>query len=847
MQSNTDISIDDLYVPHYISSGKISLDDPLDVWKPIDPVDFLLKEKRLVVLGDPGTGKSTLVNWFAWYLASGFSRRLPGDLDGLLPLPIVLRDLIPTALEGVEDLVDSFLRLPVAARLPRDVVLEYVLSGRCLFLIDGLDEVAQSFGLSVHTIMSAAEGYGYYLLTSRIVGYSNLSDSKGSHPKSSQTKVGVLESPLPKVSREVVCYIAPFNDEQIRKFSFNWYRGQGGHAAVHLSEEFIEAINSDLSIKSLARTPNLLTMMAQIYRVRARLPNGRALLYDDIAQAYLESIDTARKMKDEFSWKTKRRWLARIAFEMQILRSGSAELSGARDNELLVDREDILKWLNEAIADGDGIRDEAYASKYLDWIARRSGLLLPRGEGQYAFLHLSFQEYFAARYLMDQLEHPLWPAATDDRVVKKALRKWFNSYSWSQVFTFLFELFSGKPGWIEKIVGILWAWRKQWPAKSKYMPAPASKVLVELLINPHAGFSPSLRSVYVDQVISDVVFEQFKIGESICSAYVVTRIEKTLFVRLLNSGLTRDYALGWMARSPEAWVNLVVDEISREALIAISSYIPKMKALRSFSANYVDIENCDLLSGLEELSAVSLKGSSVKDINGLQGCPGISRIFIDGTEVAGVEVIRDMSQLVVLDMDGTKVSDISMLGAHEKLRCVSLCRTPVTDISVFQGNKSITHIGVSETSVNCLESLSDCRLVYVDIAYSDVCSLDFLKDPSGLMFLAASGCRISDLRALAKASELREIWINKSDVTDLSPLRACKKLSRVKFDFTAVSDVSPLAKIKNLRQIDADQSAVTDVSPLRALKKLNKISLVGCDIKDFSALSGMDSLAIIRE
>jgi hypothetical protein len=44
----------------------------------------------------------------------------------------------------------------------------------------------------------------------------------------------------------------------------------------------------------------------------------------------------------------------------------------------------------------------------VDYIARRSGLLMPRGEGQFAFMHLSFQEYFAACHCLEQVTASRW-------------------------------------------------------------------------------------------------------------------------------------------------------------------------------------------------------------------------------------------------------------------------------------------------------------------------------------------------------------------------------------------------------------------------------------------------------
>ncbi len=58
-----------------------------------EPVLELMKEQRLAVLiGDPGSGKSALVNQLTWsLLAPGQQQALPETLQGRIPLRIILR------------------------------------------------------------------------------------------------------------------------------------------------------------------------------------------------------------------------------------------------------------------------------------------------------------------------------------------------------------------------------------------------------------------------------------------------------------------------------------------------------------------------------------------------------------------------------------------------------------------------------------------------------------------------------------------------------------------------------------------------------------------------------------
>ena len=63
-------------------------------------------------------------------------------------------------------------------------------------------------------------------------------------------------------------------------------------------------------------------MMALIHRIRARLPHGRALLYEEICEAYLQSIDEFRGVEGlQYPLAQRKRWLATVALNMQLRRA----------------------------------------------------------------------------------------------------------------------------------------------------------------------------------------------------------------------------------------------------------------------------------------------------------------------------------------------------------------------------------------------------------------------------------------------------------------------------------------------------------------------------------------------
>lgn len=149
--------------------------------------------RRTVLLADPGMGKSTLIQSLIAYLAN--ERPLSGadELTGLLPVPLVLRDLVPLLpLDSVENwnwdglltvLIEHYQRDETSAPLcdcfknHRNEFLQLIRTdAKVFFLIDGLDEIgdltkrrqiAQCIKDGIRTSNKDAR----WLITSRVIGY----------------------------------------------------------------------------------------------------------------------------------------------------------------------------------------------------------------------------------------------------------------------------------------------------------------------------------------------------------------------------------------------------------------------------------------------------------------------------------------------------------------------------------------------------------------------------------------------------------------------------------------------------------------------------------------------------
>ena len=303
-----------------------------------------------------------------------------------------------------------------------------------------------------------------WLLTSRIVGYDEvpfdsahsrrdeppLPDESGGEPRDAITRrkaLGLLPMRPESGGGQIpVRYIAPFDDRRIAAFARNWYN-QREAAAVRAganADHLVRAVHADESILRLARAPNLLTMMALIHRIEATLPHGRALLYERIAEAYLESIDKFRGIESSpHDLPRKKTWLARVGFEMQ--RRRMAE-DGSDGTKFLMEAATVKDWLSEEMGRSDTYPDTPSAEEFLKVVGRRSRLFLPRVEGRYAFVHLSFEENFAAVALKREVTRLRWAKGNASMLGfdRDTLADWAGQSLWRETFAFLFELLASE-------------------------------------------------------------------------------------------------------------------------------------------------------------------------------------------------------------------------------------------------------------------------------------------------------------------------------------------------------------------------------------------------------------------
>ena len=378
--------------------------------RPLTALEAAARERPMVLLGGPGSGKSTFVNYLALCLAGARlehlreTSALPEDgwlthlepvwtHGPLLPLQVTLRHFAASDwCDGTAAGLWHFVADTLATQGLADFapyLRQQLLDGGVIVLLDGLDEVADPEERKAvrDAVADFAATYGHpdnhYLVTCRGYAY---------------------QDPRSQLERFAAHTLAPFNQKQIDEFIGCWYKevcrlGWKNEIEAEDLTHRLQAATRRPDLAPLARSPLQLTMMASLHFSWGRLPEDRAKLYQQMVELLLVRWQEARlgeevSVTQAVSADKLESALEQVAFVAHRAQEGP---EGTADVGEVVLRSVLKDYL-------EGSWDRA--GELAAYIRERAGLLIERGPGVYTFPHRSYQEYLAGSHLAVQPDFP---------------------------------------------------------------------------------------------------------------------------------------------------------------------------------------------------------------------------------------------------------------------------------------------------------------------------------------------------------------------------------------------------------------------------------------------------------
>ena len=419
----------------------------LEVRRPA--IDWLSDSDRSVILGDPGTGKSTLLRCVLLDLLSTEPRyetcalRWGQYLPVWIPFAMWTRLVVESETKSsLSDVLTAWLSKVSAEEDLITLVQQALEDSRLLLFVDGLDEWSDE--TAARTALALLEQF---------VGERNVPAIASSRP------LGYARISEPS-NRWREARLAGLTNEQQYILAERWFLHRSNAFAVPDEDsesstirqtrakaeasEHIQDLHRDVRLSRLAEVPLLLNGLIALAIQKIHLPRSRFKAYEELTRLLLDEQPKrrkkaayARRTTESLSPENRERALARLAWKIHDS-SGSDALDRAIAQNVLQDfcENHLYKTPEKAL----DIAEELLAIGGAEAV----GIVVEKSPVDIGFLHRSFQEFLAAKYLSN----------LPFEQQKEAVKERFGNPQWHDVFLCLCHL-NTREGEVDEFVDIV--------------------------------------------------------------------------------------------------------------------------------------------------------------------------------------------------------------------------------------------------------------------------------------------------------------------------------------------------------------------------------------------------------
>ncbi|MEU3508419.1 NACHT domain-containing protein [Streptomyces longwoodensis] len=356
-------------------------------------IDALLTARpRVLLRGEAGAGKTTLVWWLAAHAANGTLGDDLAELNGLVPFVIPLREVharggrFPT----VSDLACAG-RVATDGR-PEGWARRVLEARRGFLLVDGLDEVPAEQREEARRWLCD--------LLDRYPGTRCLATVRPNAVR----KQWLVDDGFAELT------LLPMSDDDIHAFVRAWHKAarlegpEEDQLLTTLEQDLAHQLEQNGALRDLGRTPLLCAVICALHRRRrGLLPTTRWQLYRAALAMLLGGRDAGRGVRhaDHITLDSEDQHALLQRLAIWLVRTGQQQM----------DRATALGQVGAALREMPHITGQRSPDRILRFLLDRSGLLQERADDAIQFIHRTFQDFLAAKefhesgYLLELLEH----------------------------------------------------------------------------------------------------------------------------------------------------------------------------------------------------------------------------------------------------------------------------------------------------------------------------------------------------------------------------------------------------------------------------------------------------------
>ncbi|UXN07181.1 leucine-rich repeat domain-containing protein [Bartonella sp. HY761] len=279
------------------------------------------------------------------------------------------------------------------------------------------------------------------------------------------------------------------------------------------------------------------------------------------------------------------------------------------------------------------------------------------------------------------------------------------------------------------------------------------------------------------------------------------------------------------------------------------SFLSKLTKLEFLSLSDSNFSDLSLLENLDNLIELNISNSKVTDFSTLEKLPNLKTLKLNGLTLDKdtIKSLVSLNKLSTLDLSNSNISDLSFLEDLKDIRELFLDKTYVTNLEPLKNLKTLNTLSLAGLTLDENSSAIIARFTELDdlnLANSNITDLKFLTSLENLSKLNLTGSKATDYSSLSKLKMLYSLILTGASIPDLEPIRGLENLSEISLNETKIQNIEPLRETASLGEIDLRGTNISDVSSLAQKGYIYQLLLSNTKVKDLSMLPGVRELDI---
>ena len=338
----------------------------------IDAFEVINSSQRIILMGKPGSGKSTFLRYLALTCIEN------KVIEQCLPIFISLKILgLQKQQINNFNLLNYIKETWQVFGISSEEIDTLAIQGKILVLIDSVETISEEH---IQSVLAAIQQFTNIYYQCRVIISCRFA-----------TTINILQG-------FQIVELADFDEQQVKEFVTKWFTVNNSSLASELNvkhSQFLELLKrpENQLVKELTQTPILLSLLCSVFQNRGQFPTQLSKLYHEALEILIRQNESIFSSSLSFKHKiTLVSKIAFIAFENETFFYEKRELINIIINYLQAINYPVENLLLNA-------------ENTLQSLIRENGLLIETAKGIYTFSHLSFQEFFIARKIVYNLDH----------------------------------------------------------------------------------------------------------------------------------------------------------------------------------------------------------------------------------------------------------------------------------------------------------------------------------------------------------------------------------------------------------------------------------------------------------